>query len=82
MLQARATRKGERFECSILWDGKDAKIVCGKSIRPMKSENSHEAPKWRPMRKVCVSDTVTQELRKIAPLGFAGGFVPTQNRIF
>jgi hypothetical protein len=38
-------RDDERFECSILWDGKDAKIVRGRSIRPLRSENSHDTPK-------------------------------------
>jgi hypothetical protein len=28
-------RKGERMECSILWDGRDAKIVSGAAIRPL-----------------------------------------------
>jgi hypothetical protein len=28
-------RKGEKIEYSILWDGRDAKIVSGAAIRPL-----------------------------------------------
>jgi hypothetical protein len=34
-LTAAPCGKGERIACTILWDGKDAKIVRGKAIRPM-----------------------------------------------
>jgi hypothetical protein len=40
----RPPRKGERLGYSILWDGRDAKLVCGGAMRRWLMFHPHE---WR-----------------------------------
>jgi hypothetical protein len=55
-------RKGEEIACTILWDGKDAKVVRGKAIRPMGSQTRQDGT-------FAASPAEPEEL----PLWFSGG---------
>jgi hypothetical protein len=47
----RPPRKGERLGYSILWDGRDAKLVCGGAMRPVGNGISSH-PRFR-RRRTC-----------------------------